>query len=149
MKNLSHIVVWCPPLQDTRGGAVELQQPYQEEEEKIIGRFLFEEDRMKKKKEKKEILHRMWKAREKRLEELQEQQIQQRGREEHAILTPRQDIVRIHSVEDTVRDHQKKNKKIARGGTNPPPHVVTTWRMAEEAEDERESYRVMGHREQA
>ncbi len=47
-------------MQNIRQKAMELQQPYQEEEDHIIGRFLFEEARLK---EKKEILHQMWNKR--------------------------------------------------------------------------------------
>ncbi len=49
VENINHFVPWCPPLQDTRRRAIELQPPYQEAEEKILGRFLFEDVRLEEK----------------------------------------------------------------------------------------------------
>ncbi len=65
-KILTILCCGAPSLQHLRQRAVELQQPYQEEEDYIIGRFLYEEARLK---EKKEILNQMWNKRKKALEE--------------------------------------------------------------------------------
>ncbi len=56
MENINHFVLWCPRLQNIRQAAVDLQQPYEEEEHDIIGKFLIEGARLKEK----EILHQMW-----------------------------------------------------------------------------------------
>ncbi len=66
LENINHFILWCPSLQHLRQRAVELHQPYQEDEDYIIGRFLFKETRLK---EKKEILNQMWNKRKKELEE--------------------------------------------------------------------------------
>ncbi len=63
---VSHVEKQLWEAQHLRQRAVELQQPYQEEEDYIIGRFLFEKARLKEK----EILNQMWNKRKKELEEI-------------------------------------------------------------------------------
>jgi hypothetical protein len=65
MENLYHFILWCPELGEERSSIVQLQQPYQEDEEDIVGRFLFDEEEME---EKKKSMGQLWKARKMRVE---------------------------------------------------------------------------------
>ena len=51
----------CPGYKEVRKTVIELQQPYEENREEVIGKFLFIEENIEKKKE---VLYQMWKKRE-------------------------------------------------------------------------------------
>ena len=57
----------CEKLGEERRRIVELQQPYEENREKIMGIVLFKEEGIEKGKEK---IYRMWRKREKELKEV-------------------------------------------------------------------------------
>ncbi len=40
-KDLKHFLLWCPAYTEIRGKITQLQQPYIEKEEDIIGKYLF------------------------------------------------------------------------------------------------------------
>ena len=63
-----HFVMLCPELREIRQNCVKLQQPYEEDFNHVVGKFLFKEENIE---TKKEILYRMWKKREKMIENLQ------------------------------------------------------------------------------
>ena len=65
-----HFVMLCPELREIRQNCVELQQPYEEDFNQVVGKFLFKEENIE---TKKEILYRMWgkKKGEKMIENLQ------------------------------------------------------------------------------
>ena len=67
-ENLVHFVMLCPELREIRQNCVELQQPYEEDFNQVVGKFLFKEENIE---TKKEILYRMWKKREKMIKNLQ------------------------------------------------------------------------------
>ena len=58
----------CPEFGEMRQKCVELQQPYEEDFNQIVGKFLFKEEDIE---TKKEILYRMWKKREIMIKNLQ------------------------------------------------------------------------------
>ena len=51
----------CPSYKEVRKTVIELQQPYEENREEVIGKFLFIEENIEKKKE---VFNQMWKKRE-------------------------------------------------------------------------------------
>lgn len=67
IENLQHFILECKELNEERKKAVWLQRPYRENENEIIGEFLFGVENLC---EKKEILNDMWKRREKKIKEL-------------------------------------------------------------------------------
>ena len=70
-ENIIHFVLHCPYLQEIRNKIEEFQRPYQENEEGIIGHFLFPKNNINKKKE---ILYEMWRKREIRLNTIKKKQ---------------------------------------------------------------------------
>ena len=67
-EDLQHFLLECPGLQDIRGRQWELQRPYIEDKERIIGYYLFEGRNIE---EKKSQLYKMWKQRERLIRSLQ------------------------------------------------------------------------------
>ena len=57
----------CPEYKDIRPEIVELQQPYEEDGRRVIGKFLFDETNIEKKKE---ILQKLWRKRQKKIKVL-------------------------------------------------------------------------------
>ncbi len=68
-EDLRHFLLWCPAYTDERRKSPRLQQPYKENEDDIIGKYLFEKRYLET--TKKEI-HNFWKIREKRRREEEE-----------------------------------------------------------------------------
>ena len=66
-EDLKHFLLDCRELENYRREVVQLQRPYQENSEEIIGRFLFNKVNVE---ETKEILYRMWRKREQTIKEL-------------------------------------------------------------------------------
>ena len=62
-----HFVLFCPEYKEERQKVLELQQPYEENEEQILGKFLFSEENIE---EKKETLYQMWRRREKSIKRI-------------------------------------------------------------------------------
>ncbi len=60
-EDLKHFLLWCPAYHQPRQKNKNLQQPYEEDQEKIIGKLLFEENT----RETKETIFEFWKIREK------------------------------------------------------------------------------------
>ncbi len=60
-EDLPHFILWCPAYEEPRKKNKILQQPYEDDQEKNIGKFLFEENI----REAKETLYQFWKIREK------------------------------------------------------------------------------------
>ena len=63
-ENLKHFMLRCKEYEEERKTIItmlELQRPYEEDENQVIGKFLFKEERIE---EKKELLQKMWKKRE-------------------------------------------------------------------------------------
>ena len=65
-ENLNHFILWCRGYEEERRGNLLTQQPYIEDEDKLIGELLFGE----KKEEVKELIYKFWKKREARKKEL-------------------------------------------------------------------------------
>ena len=63
-EDLKHFLLMCPGYERERKEVIELQQPYEENEVEVIGKFLFVEDNIE---QKKEVLYRMWKRREEKI----------------------------------------------------------------------------------
>ena len=59
-------MLWCPVYLEKRRKCPRLQQPYIENEQKIIGQFLFKNENIK---ETKEIIKTFWKITEKKRKE--------------------------------------------------------------------------------
>ncbi len=57
-------MLWCPAYEHSRKKNLALQQPYEEDEEKNIGRKLFESNIM----ERKETINPFWKIRKRQIE---------------------------------------------------------------------------------
>ena len=53
-----HFIIMCPGYKEVRKTVIELQRPYEENREEVIGKFLFIEKNIEKKKE---VLYQMWK----------------------------------------------------------------------------------------
>ena len=64
-ENLEHFILRCPELSEERGQIKSLQQPYIEEESKVIIDFLFDDSSIME--VKKGHLYRLWQSRKKRL----------------------------------------------------------------------------------
>ncbi len=62
-EDLEHFLLICPEFKEERKNIIELQQPYEENTDNIIGNFLFDTTRLQ---EKKEALHRLWTVRERK-----------------------------------------------------------------------------------
>ncbi len=62
-EDLEHFLSICPEFKDEKKNIIELQQPYEENTDNIIGNFLFDTTRLQ---EKKEALHRLWTVRERK-----------------------------------------------------------------------------------
>ncbi len=60
-EDLNHFILWCPAYDQPRQENKKLQQPYEEDQEKNIGKLLFEENT----REAKETIYEFWKIREK------------------------------------------------------------------------------------
>ncbi len=63
-EDLSHFILWCPACDQPRQKNKTLRQPREEDEEKVIGRLLFEENI----REAKETIYEFWKMRKMHLE---------------------------------------------------------------------------------
>ncbi|RUM32355.1 MAG: hypothetical protein DSY42_01165, partial [Aquifex sp.] len=61
-EDLKHFLLWCPAYSEERKKNLRLQQPYEEEEENIIGKFLFDNIKIE---EAKEVIYEFWQIREK------------------------------------------------------------------------------------
>ncbi len=59
---MTHFLLWCPGYCELRGKSVKLQQPYIQEEEDIVWRFLFDNRDIQ---ETKKVITSFWKVREK------------------------------------------------------------------------------------
>ncbi len=64
-EDLKHFLLSCPEYSDERQKNTKLQQPYQEEEENIIGEILFVNNID----ETKETIYKFWKIREKKMKQ--------------------------------------------------------------------------------
>ncbi len=62
-EDLEQFLLICPEFKDEKKYIIELQQPYEENTDNIIGNFLFNTTRLQ---EKKEALHRLWTVRERK-----------------------------------------------------------------------------------
>ncbi len=58
-----HFLLWCPACCEERGKITRLQQPYKEDEEDIIGNYLFEKRNIE---ETRKEIYRFWMIRERR-----------------------------------------------------------------------------------
>ncbi|XP_043192465.1 uncharacterized protein LOC122365374 [Amphibalanus amphitrite] len=67
-EDLKHFLLECPILSEIREKCPELQQPYWEDKEEVIMKFLFDDNR-KHMEDKKQILYSMWKLRYRRQKE--------------------------------------------------------------------------------
>ncbi len=68
-KDLKHFLLWCPAYTQERMKSERLQQPCPEEEDDVIGQYLFESKFIE---ETKRTLHTFWKTREKKMKEKEE-----------------------------------------------------------------------------
>lgn len=66
-EDLEHFLLICPEFSEIRTEIRHLQQPYEEDKSKIIGKFLFEESEIEKKKE---VLQKLWRKRQIRIKEI-------------------------------------------------------------------------------
>ena len=66
-ETLSHFILHCSALSETRREIITLQKPYIEDEACILSHFLFDEDSIN---EKKEDLYKLWRSREKKRKSL-------------------------------------------------------------------------------
>ena len=66
-EDINHFILECPEYKDIRPEIVELQQPYEEDGRRVIGKFLFDETNIEKKKE---ILQKLWRKRQKKIKVL-------------------------------------------------------------------------------
>ncbi len=62
-EDLRHFLLWCPAYCEERGKIIRLQQPYEEDEDDIIGSYLFEERNIE---ETKKDVYRFWTIRERK-----------------------------------------------------------------------------------
>ena len=69
-ENLEHFLLGCHTLSDARATIPELQQPYEENREKVITVFLFDQSTQNMER-KKEELYKLWKMRMKKLREME------------------------------------------------------------------------------
>ena len=69
-EDLHHFLLECPQLSDIRVKSLILQQPHEEDKVNIIGNFLFENTEIEKKKE---VLENLWKKRQIRIKEINDQ----------------------------------------------------------------------------
>ena len=67
LEDLHHFILWCPGYLEERRKEPRLQQPYEEDEDKIIGNVLFAQENWE---GPKEVIYRMWKAREKKRKQI-------------------------------------------------------------------------------
>ena len=67
-EDLEHFLIYCPQYTEIRNGSIELQQPYIENTNNIIGQFLFCKSNFY---SKKKVLQEMWKSRERKIKTLQ------------------------------------------------------------------------------
>ncbi len=61
-EDLRHFLLWCPAYAEERKKCVRLQQPYVEEEDNTMAKFVSENDHTK---ETKATIYKFWKIREK------------------------------------------------------------------------------------
>ena len=62
-EDLKHFILWCPAYEEERRKSDRLQQPYQEDEEELLGSYLFTNENIE---ETKERILVFWKIREKK-----------------------------------------------------------------------------------
>ncbi len=67
-EDLKHFLLWCPAYEEERRQNFSLQQPYDEEEEFTIGKFLFDKENVH---EAKITILNFWKIREKKRKEIE------------------------------------------------------------------------------
>ena len=67
IEDLEHFIILCPCYSQIRNKAIELQQPYLEHKEVVIGIFLFEKQNIYRKKK---VLQEMWRSRDKKIKQL-------------------------------------------------------------------------------
>ncbi len=65
-EDLKHFMLWCPAYTLERMKSERLQQPYIEEEDDVIGKYLFDNKFIE---DTKRTLHTFWKIREKKMKE--------------------------------------------------------------------------------
>ena len=70
VETIEHFILDCTTYNSEREQFIELQQPYNENKDKVIGQFLFSKVNLEKKKE---GLFQMWKKRERQLKTLRRQ----------------------------------------------------------------------------
>ena len=68
MEDLQHYILHCPAYREERAKTTILQQPYQEDENTVIGELLFNRTKIE---ESKTLLHKFWKIRTKKVKELE------------------------------------------------------------------------------
>ncbi len=68
-EDLKHFLLWCPAYREERRIFTQLQQPYVEDEEDIIGKYLFENRYIE---ETKREIYKFWMIREKKRKEREE-----------------------------------------------------------------------------
>ena len=66
-EDILHFMLHCPAYKEERHRVIELQQPYFDNEEEIIGSFLFNKENTE---QKKQVLYQMWKKRDCKLKTL-------------------------------------------------------------------------------
>lgn len=66
LEDLKHFLLYCPAYDQERGKTMILQRPYQEDEEEILGKLLFEK---KTTEETKTMIHRFWLIRKEKVKE--------------------------------------------------------------------------------
>ena len=70
LENIEHFILDCTTYNNERQQLRKLQQPYNENKDKVIGQFLFSKVNLEKKEE---VLFQMWKKRERQLKTLRRQ----------------------------------------------------------------------------
>ncbi len=73
-EDLKHFLLWCLAYTDMRGKITRLQQPYTEEEEDIIGKYLFKNIYIE---ETKKEIYKFWTIRDKRRRDNEERRPRQ------------------------------------------------------------------------
>ena len=66
-ENLEHFLLHCPGYTEERRKIDKLQQPYQENKEELIGKILYEFENKEEIENTKEIIHKFWKIRDKKI----------------------------------------------------------------------------------
>ena len=72
IEDMQHFILHCPAYNTVRIATVALQQPYEEDNNKTIGEFLFASNETELEKNK-EVLYKLWVTREKKRKEKENQ----------------------------------------------------------------------------